>query len=948
MSGDADSAARWARVEAVFAGAVELPAHARPAFLDRECGADTELRAEVESLLAAHEDDGALPRLEAASPPNWRIGTYRLIEPIGSGGMGTVFLAEREGPDYVQRVALKLIRAGRSDPLLSERLRSERRILARLEHPNIARLIDGGVTPEGQPYFAMEYVAGTPLVEFCDTRQLTVRERLRLFLRIAEAVSHAHAQLVIHRDLKPSNILVSEDGHPKLLDFGIAKLVDPDDDATTTRTGAWGTPAYASPEQVRGEPAGTATDVYALGVLLYELLAGERPYRLDGLPAAEAQRIICEQVPPRPSERIPQDSGAVAARGLSADRLRRDLSGDLDTIVLKALAKEPERRYASVDAFAEDLRRHLDGRPVLARPDSASYRASRFVRRHRAAVSAAAFASVALLGGTAVSVWQARRATTQAVLASVERDRAQAEAEKAQLVTRLMADLFRLSDPNQMLGDTITARQVLDEGTARIEQELAGQPELQSALLVEVSRVYRNIGLLDRAEALSRRSLALRTERFGPESAEVAESLGDLGLVLAVRDQTDESVEALQRAIALRDALIPAPDTVASQLRIELGWQLRAAGDFAGMREAFERALDDLRSALGPASPRTGDALIGLAAALHEESRFDEAETLFQDALATLDEAPSRAHPLAATALLNVGMLRRLRERAAEAEPLLRSAHAMRLDLFGPDHPDLLEAAKEWGRSLHESGRVQEGERILAAALDRSRRVLGDEHQVTVGFYDAVGAARLTLGRSAEAYAAFERRLALSRTIHADHPELVFALIRAGEARLATGRVDAAEASFREALTRAAGPGGAYRLLALNGLGDVERERGRYARAAEYYDEAAAIGSTALRPDHRYVRRLQRDRAILLLRSGNREDAVMLLDSVAAMERRIKPLPHYEHGHTLLRLGEARWAAGDRDGAASALAAALEQLVALPTEHPHAREARRLLAETRR
>ena len=426
---------RWQQVKALFEQALERPPDERAAFLDQACHGDEALRREVRSLLSSH-DDGFLDEPLSLDAPSGddgaahtgqRIGAYRLVREIGHGGMGAVYLAERADGQFHQQVAVKFVRHGVDSDTLRRRFRAERQILARLEHPHIARLIDGGVSEDGLPYLAMEYVEGTRIDHYCDAHHLSTNERLRLFLAVCEAVHYAHQNLIVHRDLKPSNILVTEGGTVKLLDFGIAKLLDDNAAATpldeVPRTGMRVmTPEYASPEQIRGEPVTTAFDVYALGIILYELLAGQRPYRLSGLSPGEMERIVCEKAPARPSTAVTREAQTDATRAATPeeisrmrstqpDKLRRRLAGDLDTIVMMALHKDPSRRYRSVGQLSEDLRRHLDGLPVTARPDSFAYRISKFIRRHWMGVAAAVF--ISLLGGIATTAWQARVAEQQ-------------------------------------------------------------------------------------------------------------------------------------------------------------------------------------------------------------------------------------------------------------------------------------------------------------------------------------------------------------------------------------------------------------------------------------------------------------------------------------------------------------------------------------------------------
>src|SRR5262245_25231519 len=398
---------RWARVDEVFHRALDLTPAERERLLATSYGDDVALQDEVRQLLAAHDATGPLVRApdHTRYPPTleW-VGPYRLIRKLGEGGMGVVHLAERSGDGFTQVVARKLIRAGFATAGLEARLAEERRILARLDHPGIARFIDGGSTASGQPYVAIEFVEGADLLHYCADRGLTLPQRLSLFAEVCDAVHYAHQQLVVHRDLKPGNILVTNDGRPKLLDFGLAKVLEDDGSPDATQTSPWVTPAYASPEQLRRGRISTLTDVYALGVVLYELLTGRRPHDLNGLAPAEMVRVVCESVPAQPSG-VPFGGDVLAT-----DRMRPRIDGDLDVITLKALAKDPQRRYGSACELADDTRRYLAGRPVLARPDSIWYRASKFVARHRASVASAAAVVLLLIAGLAFSVRQAGEA----------------------------------------------------------------------------------------------------------------------------------------------------------------------------------------------------------------------------------------------------------------------------------------------------------------------------------------------------------------------------------------------------------------------------------------------------------------------------------------------------------------------------------------------------------
>lgn len=954
MTGPGHDPARWRRIQEIFHQALATPGGRRDRALAVACAGDEALLEEVLGLLAAHEGGGLLGDLpeegsESRLPDD--IGGYRVLRLLGEGGMGAVYLAEREGADFTQRVALKLLRAGFVDPLMEQRLASERRILAQLEHPGIARLIDGGTTEAGQPYVAMEYVEGRTLLEHCDALRLSVRERVALFIAICDPVHYAHQQLVVHRDLKPSNILVTPDGRPKLLDFGIATLSK----ATTglgdrPTTAPWLTPAYASPEQVAGATVGTASDVYALGVILYELVTGRRPYDVDSCSPAEAERAIRHVMPERPSEaiRTTGDPSVTTARRSTVARLRREVAGDLDTIVLKALAKEPVRRYASVEQLAEDVRRYLEGRPVRARPDSLRYRTGKFLGRHRTAAGLTLLILVSLAAGIIATGWQARRAARAAVIASVQRDLAAGEAAKAAQVMALMVDLFRLSDPTRALGDTVTARDVLDRGTERVEREFQGQPDLQAAVFVEVASIYANLGLLGRADTLLRRALEQQAGIEGPSSPTVSTTLIRLGETQAARGDGEGAIESLRRAIVIRDAM-GIDDTLLARAQAALGWELRAAGHHDEAARLFETALASQRRLLGDGHPTVARTLLGLAAALHDQGSFIQAESLFQNALARYDAGTGRPDPVAATALVNLGMIRRLREEYAAAEPLLRSAVAMRRQLFEPDHPDVLEATTEWGADLYALGRLGLAEQLFRDALAQSRAHLGQRHPLTETLHGYLAMTYTVTGAYADAIREFEIEIAAKRArLGGDHPQLVYGLIRSAEPLIALSRWDEAEATLRQATEmneRLSGSRSVARVLWLDHMAQVAISRAEYDAAETQLREAASLAEDLLRPNHRYVLGLRRTQARLLLFQGRADQAADLIKTTLEPLGRIYPEPHITMGGALIILGRAQLTLGQPALAEATLRRALTNLVALPEGHWEVGAATSLLGE---
>jgi non-specific serine/threonine protein kinase/serine/threonine-protein kinase len=636
---------RWERAKDLFHAAREREPSARAAFLERECGADAALRRRIEALLEAHAraaDFLESPAVEATrtvapaagAAEGDLVGPYRTVRLIGEGGMGAVYMAVRADDVFQKRVAIKRLRRGTESADLLRRFRQERQILASLDHEHIAKLLDGGTSTDGSPYLVMEYVEGRPIDAYCDENRLNVRQRVQLFHTVCLAVHFAHQNLIVHRDLKPGNILVSASGVPKLLDFGIAKLLNPELSSPTldpTRVEfRMMTPDYASPEQARGEPITTASDVYSLGVVLYELLTGRRPYRITGRALHEITRVICEEEPARPSAAVESAADRAARSGEGRlDKLRRRLAGDLDTIVLKALQKEPSRRYRSVEQLAEDLRRHLDGLPVIARPDTVRYRSAKFVRRHRVEVGAAGLLALSLVGGLAATAWQARVAN---------RERARAERRFQDVRTLAHSVVFEMHDAIQRLPGSTPVRQLLVrralEYLSGLAQEAGGDP----ALLRELAAAYRKVGdvqgnpyqanLGDLAGALEsyRHSLAAleAAQRSGGDDrdgrrglAATHEAIGD---IQAVTGEVAASLQSHRRALELRLGLVDAGfsplqdrrDLAASHRKVaeSLAWTGDVPGGLRHHREALR-----LRQELATAEPASAEAQAALALA---------------------------------------------------------------------------------------------------------------------------------------------------------------------------------------------------------------------------------------------------------------------------------------------------------------------------------------------
>jgi serine/threonine-protein kinase len=806
------NARRWRQLQEIFHVGAGLPPAERASYLDEACGKDVDLRREVEELIASsHEATDLVAEVRHAAstllaPPSLigaRLGPYRVVSELDEGGMGRVFLALRDDDQFQRRVAIKVAHAAQAPKLLS-RFRSERHILAGLDHPNMARLLDGGTTEDGVPYLVLEYVEGEPIDRYCDSRRLSVRERLRLFRIVCAAVQYAHQNLVVHRDLKPGNVLVTTDGTPKLLDFGIAKLLKPEllgqALPLTTDLSRPMTPEYASPEQVRGDPVTTASDVYSLGVLLYELLTGCRPLRLDGQGPTGIERIVTEVEPEPPSTaaaRAPEaDHGRAPeersrARGLSPEKLARTLEGDLDNIVLMALRKAPARRYSSAEQLSEDLRRHLEGLPVRARKDTLRYRAGKFAGRNRypLAVAAAFFAVVVGFGWNRAQLARSLR---------YERDQAQQEAATAGRVASFLQDVFKLADPTEEHGATVTAREVLDRATARLSEQEQDRPEVKAELLDTMGNVYRHLGLYARAEPLLEEALERRRASLGERSLDTAKSLLHLGELRGEESRSAEAEALLRRAVAVREGLLGPDHADVAEALYSLGVTLRYEGKRAEAEHVLRRALD-LREASFADGPEVADTLDRLAELLDDRGELSNAEALAHRALEIARRRPGD-HVDSARYLGRLGTILREEGELAAAEPLLREALAMRERLFGPDHPTVATNLDELANLLRDRGQPDAAEPLYRRAVDVYRRLVGDDHLGLAAVRVDLGEMLVEKGRLDEAEGLFERSLEARRRLGDDDPFTLVSRDRLARVAAARGDLLTAEALYRDVL----------------------------------------------------------------------------------------------------------------------------------------------------
>lgn len=715
-------------VAELFGRALEAAPEQRAALLADACADRPALRAEVESLLAAHGSLGSFleirPVEAARAPqvPGARIGPYRLLAELGHGGMGTVYRAERADGAFEQEVALKLIRQDLGSEALRQRFLRERQIQARLAHPNIARLLDGGVTADGWPYFAMELVRGTPVTEYCDRQRLPIAARLELLEQACRAVQHAHAHLIVHRDLKPSNMLVTEDGVLKLLDFGIAKPLteEPETAGSLTHAGLQPlTPEYAAPEQLRGEAVTTATDIYVLGVVLHELLTGRRPR-----PGRAEHAALEPEVP---------DPKVAAARASTPERLRRALAGDLEAIVLQALREEPEQRYGSVAALAEDLRRYRSGQPVHARPATLRYRTMKLVRRHRFAASAAAVALASLLLGLAASVWQARAAAR-------ERDRAEAAAAEASEVASYFVELFRSIDPENDSGRVVTAKELLDHGAARVETTLAERPLTRARLQEAMAGVYLHMRLLEPAARLLESAVAARVQQQGDAHPALFEPLLDLGAIHYRATRYAQAQETLDRALRVAESAGLTDGPAFARAQVLAGNLQMGRRSWAAAEAAYRRALEIHARGAGAHEDDRTSILNNLGVALAAQRRYTEAELVHRQALAAREQEKGAKHFSVAQSLVNLALVARARGHIERAAPLVERALSIRETTYGHEHPSVAEALALRAEVHLASGRAVAAESDCRETLRIRAASLGTAHPET-----AVAELRLAL-----------------------------------------------------------------------------------------------------------------------------------------------------------------------------------------------------------
>jgi tetratricopeptide (TPR) repeat protein len=815
----------WPKLSLLMSQWIDIPANRRAEWIENLGHEYSDVLPALRQLLASESGGNAFStmakftiRQDFPGTPEplcrgERLGSWRIVSTIGRGGMGTVYKAERDDGKFAQRVAIKVVSGGLHGPGFIERFEREYRILAHLEHPNIARLLDAGATADGRPYFVMEYVDGCSIDRFCAQHNFTVRRKLLLLLPIFDAVQFAHQRLIVHRDLKPDNILVTDEGVPKLVDFGIARVLADAPGANDATLMAM-TPEYASPEQVRGESIGTATDVYSLGCVLYKLLTSAAPHRLQAKSPAEAVRSICEDEPP------------------AASSLNCELGRDEDTILRMAMRKEPQFRYRSVEQFGNDIRRHLANEPVLARPATVGYHLQKYIWRYKIGMTTAAGIALLLIGFTAFQSAQLRRITR--------------ERERADRVTRFMSGMFKVSDPGEERGSSVTAREILDKAAIDIDTGLWGDPQLKAQMMGVMGEVYGNLGLYGRAQPLLEQSLDIRRQIFGADNAQVLNSTDDLALNLKRAGHFGEAEKLERQALEQRRRFpgVTQPPTLKSMSG--LANTLELEGRYTEAEKLEREALEIQRRVLAGNDPETLRSITNLATTLNREGHYPDAEKFQLEVLEIERRVRGPENPETLAALGNLAATLNREGRYAEAEKLQRETLDLRRRTLGPEHPDTLVAMTELATTMKRQRRYGDAGKLERSALEIQRRVLGPEHPSTLMSMNNLSTSLNLEGRYAEAEQLLRAAVEIkTRVMGKEHPETLRSMVNLATSMVGQKHYKDAEKLEREALDarrRVLGPNHPDVALSTYNLAVLKEREGQREEAFRLLFEAVDHG----------------------------------------------------------------------------------------------------------
>lgn len=839
-------AKRWSKIKDIFHRALEHSPAVRASFVKNACAGDAKLETEILELLQA---DGITVDLfdgirelthdvhvgdTVYTPDVETIGPYKVLKELGRGGMGVVYLVERADEQYKKQMALKLVKRGMDTDEILLRFRHERQILASLEHPNIARLYDGGATDDGRPYIVMEYVEGEPITTYCDNRRLTIDERLKLFLTVCKGVQYAHQNLIVHRDLKPSNVLVTTKGDVRLLDFGIAKLLQETSDADVPHTRPLMrliTPAYASPEHLRGDTITTASDVYSLGVILYEMLTGSHPYTDKAMPDVSLLQEKMQRID-SPSKYIDATGGdeIVDKRRTTKRNLIHSLKGDLDNIVMTALHPEQQYRYQSAEQLLLDIERYFSGYPVTARPNTTSYRFRKFVTRNKATtVSAGAMILLTII--FVVFTWMQRTEIAR------ERDVAQKERDKAQEVATFLENLFSAADPafGTERSDTLRMKDFVTGSTGWVRRELSTLPTVKAQMLNVLGNVHRKLGMLDQSHALLNEALSLRIELFGDDHPEVAESKNDIGVVYGKLGNYDKAEKHTREALEMR------------------------------------------RSHLGSLHADVTGSITDLANILHLKGDYDEAEILYREALNSYKKLYGDSHRKTASAIANLATIMHRRGELVETEQLHRQALEIYEKLFDKNHPAIANSSNNLGVLLSEKGKYDEAEVFLHRALTLRKNIYGEKHTVTLSSMNNLAALFADKGQYKEAELYYRRSLHLRREIHGENSiEVAIALNNLADLLRKKGNLEEAIETGRTAVSTVIQAAGSHHPavgIMSGNLAANLRRIGSVTEAEDIYREALDLLTNTLPQDHPSTARVKIGLGDCLVILGRYEEA---------------------------------------------------------------------------
>jgi serine/threonine protein kinase/tetratricopeptide (TPR) repeat protein len=872
---------------------------------------------------------------------------YRLLEELGSGGMGIVYKAEQVKP-VKRSVALKIIKLGMDTRQVVARFETERQALAIMNHPNIAKVFDGGATETGRPYFVMELVSGIPITDYCDKHRLTTNERLELFTKVCHAVQHAHQKGIIHRDLKPSNILVvvqEDEPIPKIIDFGIAKATDHRLTERTlfTEQGLLiGTPEYMSPEQAEmsGLDVDTRTDIYSLGAVLYELLVGSRPFDSEDLRSkgySDIQRIIREKEPPKASTKLSSlgDTRTSIAehRRTDPNSLRSELKGDLDWITMKTMAKDRTHRYASASELAADIERHLRYEPIMASPPSVTYRIKKYMKRHKTGVFAAAIVVLALVigvAGTTVGLVKAKQAEKLA----------KEEAEAARQVSDFLVDLFEVSDPSEARGNSITAREILDTGADKINRELKGQPLVRARLMNTIGEVYHSLGLYNDAQSLMEEALSIRETSLDPNDPAVAESLSSLGNNFWRKGEFEKARSLHERALEIRrESFGPEHPTIASCLN-NLANLLYDEGSYEEAKPVYQSAIEIWEKAYGPEHTDLAKGLNNLGLLTYKMGDYDEARQLLERALAIDEKAYGSEHPELTDSLSNLGMVFKALGKYEEARSHYERSLAIEEKAYGPEHPYITNTLSNLAILYAMTGKFEAARPLFERVLAIDEKALGSDHPKVGSDVTNIGIINAQMGKYERALTYLKRGMAIKeKVLGSEHPTVANDINNLASLMRDMGNPEEARPLIERALAireKTLGPDHVLVAASLNDLANVLVETGETEGIRPLFERALAIKEKALGPDHADVANILSGFAEFLHKEKHYEKARSMYERALDIQEKALGIDHPDVARTLADFSELLCDTGDYEKAHSLLERALQiQENKLGSDHPY-------------